>query len=89
MKPIRVKRERGAALLAMLAVIMLAASWFLVSQLNAESGGIDAARKNRNAVVLTRAKQALIGYVAHQAAVSGENNPGAFPPPGLGIFRQF
>jgi hypothetical protein len=87
MKPINAKRERGAALLALLAVIMLGASWFLVSQLNAESGGIAAARKNRNAEVLNHAKQALIGYVAAQAAKAGENNPGAMPcPENLGDF---
>jgi hypothetical protein len=77
----RADRERGAALLALLAVIALTASWFLVSQLNAESGSLAAARKNRNAEVLNRAKQALIGYVAAQAAKSGENNPGAMPCP--------
>ena len=75
------KRERGAALLALLAVIMLGASWFLVSQLSAESGSLAAVRKQRDAEVLNRAKQALIGYIAHQATESGENNPGAFPCP--------
>ncbi|MGH8673993.1 MAG: hypothetical protein ACREVG_06760 [Burkholderiales bacterium] len=77
----RANRERGAALLALLAVIALGASWFLVRQLNAESGGIAAARTNRNAEVLNRAKQALIGYVAAQAAKSGEDRPGALPCP--------
>jgi hypothetical protein len=76
-----IHRERGAALLALVAVIMLAASWLLVRQLNSESGGIDAVRKNRNAEVLNRAKQALIGYVAAQAAKDGENRPGALPCP--------
>ncbi len=74
-------RQRGAALLALLAVIALAASWFLVKQLNTESGAIAAARTNRNAVVLNKAKQALIGYIAAQAAKDGENNPGAIPCP--------
>lgn len=81
MKSGSAKRERGIVLLAMLAVIMLGASWLLVRQLNAESGGLDAARKIRNAEVLSQAKLALIGYVAQQAAVSGEDNPGAFPCP--------
>jgi hypothetical protein len=74
-------RQRGAALLALLAVIALAASWFVVKQLNTESGAIAAARTNRNAAVLNRAKQALIGYIAAQAAKSGEDRPGAFPCP--------
>ena len=77
----RAKRERGVALLALLAVIALGASWFLVSQLNAESGGRSAAIKARNAAVLNQAKQALIGYVAAQAAKALENRPGALPCP--------
>src|SRR5436190_1259872 len=80
MKQIHLKRQRGAALLALLAVILLGASWFLVSQLNTESGVAAAIRKKRNADVLNQAKQALIGYIAHQATES-ENNPGAFPCP--------
>ncbi|HUN68559.1 MAG TPA: hypothetical protein VMU46_07165, partial [Burkholderiales bacterium] len=69
------------ALLALLAVIMLAASWFLVRQLNAQSGSVSAIRQARNAEVLNRAKQALIGYVAMQTANPGETNPGALPCP--------
>lgn len=74
-------RQRGVALLALLAVLLLTASWLLIRQLNAESGGIDALRKNRNTEVLLKAKQALIGYVAAQAAKAGENRPGALPCP--------
>jgi hypothetical protein len=81
MKPISLKRQRGVALLAMLAVIMLVASWFLVTQLNAESGGVTAVNRTRNAAVLNRAKLALIGYVAQKAATAGENNPGRLPCP--------
>ncbi len=74
-------RARGAALLAMVAIIALGGSWFLVRELNAASGGAAALRNARNAEVLNRAKQALIGYVAAQAANSGEDNPGALPCP--------
>ena len=81
MKPVNAKRQRGAALLAMLAVIMLGASWYLVSGLNAGSGAAVAARKASNAAVLNRAKLALIGYVAAQAAKAGERNPGRLPCP--------
>ena len=84
MKPINAKRERGVALLALLAVIMLGASWFLVKQLNAESGSRSAVNQSRNAEVLNRAKLALIGYVAMQAANSGEDKPGALPCPEAG-----
>lgn len=73
--------QRGATLLAMLAIIALGASWFLVRQLYAESGSMSAERRIRDAQVLNRAKQALIGYVAAQAANSGEDNPGALPCP--------
>jgi hypothetical protein len=75
------RRQRGAALIALLAVIAMGASWFIVSRLNAESGVMAALRQNRNAEVLNRAKQALIGYVAAQAAKLGENRPGALPCP--------
>lgn len=75
------KREHGAALLALLAVIMLGASWFLVSQLNSESGGRTAVNQGRNAEVLNRARLSLIGYVAAQAAEAGETNPGRLPCP--------
>lgn len=77
----RPSRQRGVALLALLAAFALGATWFLVSQLNAETATLDAARKQRNAEVLNRAKQALIGYIAAQAAKTGENNPGALPCP--------
>ncbi len=81
MKPGIAKRERGVVLLALLALIALSASWYLVSRLNAESGAAAAVRKTRNAEVLNRAKQALIGYVAKQAAEAGERNPGRLPCP--------
>lgn len=74
-------RQKGAALLVMLAIVGLAGSWMLVDRLNAETGGIEAARKKRNAEVLNRAKLALIGYVIAQAAKSGEDSPGAIPCP--------
>ena len=74
--------QRGAALLVLLAVLVLGASWFLVSRLDALSAGIfTASNRNHNALVLSQAKQALIGYVAMNAAQSGENNPGRFPCP--------
>jgi hypothetical protein len=81
MNPIRAKRERGAVLLALLAVVMLAATWMLISQLNAASGSIEAERTTRNSAVLQRAKLALIGYVAAQAVKANEDHPGALPCP--------
>lgn len=75
------KRQQGMALLALLAAILLAGSWMLVSRLNAESAVMTAVNRTRNAEVLNRAKQAMIGYVAMQAAESGERNPGRLPCP--------
>jgi hypothetical protein len=74
-------RQRGAALIALLAIIILAASWMLVSRISGSSGDILAAKRARNAMVLNKAKQALIGYVAAQANKVGENNPGSLPCP--------
>src|SRR3954465_13631650 len=75
------RRQRGAALLALLAMLMLGTSWTLLSRLNAGADGLVAEKRLRNAEVLNQAKQALIGYVAAQAARTGENNPGALPCP--------
>ena len=81
MKSVYAKRQHGAALLAMLVVLALGASWYLVSRLNADSGVAAATRNVRNAEVLNRAKLALIGFVATQAAEAGERNPGRLPCP--------
>jgi hypothetical protein len=75
-------QQRGAALLLLLAVLVLGASWYMVSRTSALSAGIfTPSNRDHNALVLSQAKQALIGYVAMTAAQSGENNPGRFPCP--------
>jgi hypothetical protein len=73
--------QRGAALLVLLAVVVLGASWFLVSRLDAVGGAFTAIDRNRNAVALNQAKQTLIGYVALQAVKAAEDNPGRLPCP--------
>ncbi len=75
------RRQRGQALLVMLLILALGASWFLVRRLDAVAGSFTATDRAHNAEVLNRAKQALIGYVAAQAAKSFEDNPGALPCP--------
>lgn len=75
------RRASGAALLVLVAALVLAASWILLSRLNAATGDFTAAKRQRNAQVLNQAKQSLIGYVAAHAAQAGENNPGALPCP--------
>src|SRR5258707_14559681 len=74
-------RQRGAALMLLLAVVVMGAAWFVVRGLDAMPGDFTAATRTYNAQVLSRAKQALIGYVAMQASLAGENNPGALPCP--------
>jgi len=76
-----VRGAHGAALLALVAALLLSASWLLLSRLNAASADRLASKRERNARVLNQAKQALIGHVAAQAARSGENNPGSLPCP--------
>ena len=73
--------QRGVALIALLAVIALGATWYLTSRLHAESGLMTAVVRQRNAQVLDQAKQALIGYVANDAADAAEQNPGRLPCP--------
>src|SRR5262245_86782 len=73
-------RQRGAALLVMLAVLVLGVAWFGVLQL-ASNVNFALAARERNAETLGRAKAALIGYVAQRTARTGENNPGRLPCP--------
>jgi len=73
-------RQRGVALLVMVTVIALGASWILVSSLNAASNRT-AQNRQTNARILAESKDALIGWVMRQAALAGENNPGRLPCP--------
>ena len=73
--------QRGIALLALLAVLVIGGTWYLVSRLQELSANRTAIERARNAEVLNRAKQALIGYVIAQANHANENNPGALPCP--------
>jgi hypothetical protein len=81
MKRRMASRQGGAALLVLLAVLAIGASWFMVSRLDALAASATARNRQHNADVLLRAKLALIGYVAAQAAKDGENNPGSLPCP--------
>ena len=73
------KRQGGFALLAIISLIVLMSAYLLVKQLNA-SAGRTADNRNHNAKVLNQAKQALIGWVALNAAQT-DNNPGRLPCP--------
>ena len=88
-RPAPARRQAGAALIALVAVAVLAFAYMLVSHLNAATGFRDV-HVNHNARVLNQAKQALIGYVAQQAALGDDpttagtvegRNPGSLPCP--------
>ena len=74
------RAQHGQALLGLLAVAVMVFAYVLTSRLNAASQFVALDRED-NAKVLARAKQALSGYMAQQAALPGENNPGHLPCP--------
>ena len=80
MTKMRKRAQQGVTLLAMLVILVMGAAWWTVT---AVSTPIDrtAAERVHNAQILREAKLALIGYVAQQAAMNGENDPGALPCP--------
>lgn len=73
------RAQRGVALLGLLAVAVMVFAYVLVSRLNAASMfvGID---RDHNAKVMARAKQALIGWMATNAA-GADGDPGRLPCP--------
>lgn len=73
--------QYGATLLAMLAVVALAGSAYMVSRVQALGGNIQASQRAHNAAALKRAKAALLGYVAQNAADAAETYPGRMPCP--------
>ena len=74
------RAQRGAALLALLAVAVMVFGYVLASRLNAASQFV-AANRDANARALAQAKRALIGLMATTAANSTEGNPGRLPCP--------
>lgn len=74
------QRQRGVALMAMLAVLILGATWWTVTAFS-NPVSRTAEQRAQNAQVLQQAKAALMGWVAHQAAMTGENDPGRLPCP--------
>lgn len=76
------QRQQGLALIALLALIVLGASWWLVSALATPANRV-ASDREHNAKVLAQAKAALIGTVGLIAgdATTPELNPGRLPCP--------
>jgi len=73
-------RQRGVALLVMVTIIALGATWLFVNTISKASSR-NALNKQDNARVLAEAKQALVGWVIRQAIEAGEKNPGRLPCP--------
>src|SRR5262245_4948871 len=73
------RRQRGAALLALAALMVLGTTWMVVSAFNAASRG--AAYTAHNARLLADAKAALIAWAAANALEAAEENPGRLPCP--------
>lgn len=76
----RIQAQRGVALLALVAVLTLGISWYLVSALNTATQNATVQQKH-DALVLRQAKEALIGWVARQAYDATEAHPGRLPCP--------
>ena len=67
------RKQHGAVLLAMLLIVVLGASYFMVSRVDAMRIESKASERAYNAVVLNRAKQALVGYVADVRVRTGHH----------------
>lgn len=80
LRPASRRAQRGLALLALLGMIVMVFAWILTSRLNAANRYV-ALDREHNARVMSRAKDALVGYVAQQASLASENNPGSLPCP--------
>lgn len=73
------RAQRGVALIALLSVAVLAFAYVLTSRLNAASMFV-AVDREHNAKVMARAKQALVGWMAINAAGT-DDSPGRLPCP--------
>ena len=74
------RRQRGVALLVLVTIIAVGASWLLLTSLN-EGSNRKALEREHNARVLAEAKAALIGWIATNALEATERNPGRLPCP--------
>ncbi|HET7198159.1 MAG TPA: hypothetical protein VFI86_05795 [Burkholderiales bacterium] len=74
------RRQRGAALLVLLVIAVIAFTMVLVTGMSRWFDPTTASR-NVNADVLAQAKTALIGYIAKEALDVSEDVPGRFPCP--------
>ncbi|HEU4351042.1 MAG TPA: hypothetical protein VFR66_04130 [Burkholderiales bacterium] len=77
--PSGTRRQRGTALLALAAALVLGTTWMLLSAFSLASR--TAAHMAHNARILAEAKAALIAWVAANALEPGEASPGRLPCP--------
>jgi type II secretory pathway pseudopilin PulG len=71
--------QKGAALIIFAVVFALAATAFLISQL--DGNFLKNERQKRTAFVLSEAKAALIGYALKSGTLTGSDRPGDLPCP--------
>lgn len=71
--------QRGAALIVLAVIMVVGTTGILLGALNVASNNADIARRADSARVLDEAKQALLGFLASQAAT--DSNPGRLPCP--------
>jgi hypothetical protein len=74
------RRQRGVALLALAAMVVLGTTWFVLSTVSSAAAR-SGAQVAHNARVLAEAKAALIAWVASRALDAAEDNPGRLPCP--------
>ena len=78
------RRQRGLALLILLAIVALAGTYMLVSSLSKSGTAMTVAKSTRNRASMQEAKTALIAWAAAEAAqpTTGQGfQPGALPCP--------
>ncbi|TSA15772.1 MAG: hypothetical protein D4R74_05935 [Betaproteobacteria bacterium] len=75
------QRQRGLALLVLLALFALTGVYMLVSALNQSSVSLTLARAEKNRTALRDAKAALITWSAAQAMLTATLRPGSLPCP--------
>lgn len=79
-------RQRGAALLILLALVTMAVMFALVTGLNRSAAGMAQARAQRTSTALAQAKEALIAYAVTYAddTSHAKRVPGFLPCPDMG-----
>jgi hypothetical protein len=75
------RRQRGAMLLILAAILAVGIAAVMVSALNSAASDSTTHNRQRNAEVLQEAKRALIGHVAKQVLDFSETVPGRLPCP--------